>query len=167
MTELYKSCPFTIITYIVSGSTKATIMCIIFCFFEAIVRIFTTILLMFDNMIRMFLYNLYNILSVFCQICSVLPLCMVIIITSNLKCLICNRSNICCAGAQGQCPLLTSLVMLIVLYFVLDAFHGLDRVFNALGYVKDHHGHSALKENDTHSKVHEHDRVNFTTVSSL
>lgn len=137
-------------------------MCIALCLIEAIIRIFTTILLMFDSMIRMFLYNLYNILSVFCQICSVLPLCIVFILTSNLKCLLCNRSNICCAGAQAQCPMLTSLVMLIVLYIILNAFHALDPIFGMLGYVKEHQ--KSMAEGYSENK---NNTFNLTSKSSM
>lgn len=88
------------------------------------------------TLIQMLLYNVYGIISVFCQLCSVLPLCIVFIITSKLKCLLCNHSNVCCAGAQGHCPLLTSLIMILVLYSVFYAFGALDSTFSLLGYVK-------------------------------
>lgn len=134
----YWYCFHIIIKLFVLGSLKISKMCLILCLLESIVRVTVTILLMLDSIFRMLLYNVYNLLSVFCQICSILPLCVVFIVTSKLKCLLCNRSNICCAGAQANCPLLTSLTTILVLYFVFYAFGAVDSIFNVLGYVKEH-----------------------------
>lgn len=124
-------------------------MCLCICILQGIYRIATILVLMVDNIIRMVMFNIYNIISAFCQICSVLPLCMVFIITSNLKCILCNRSNICCTGTQAQCPILASLVTLTVLYFVFYAFNGLDPIFKILGYVKKDHMNIVNSENKT------------------
>lgn len=111
-------------------------MCLIACILEHFFRTVFTILLMADGLIRMLLYNLYNIFSVFCQLCSVLPLCIVFLATSKLKCFLCNRSNICYAGAQARCPFFTSLTTIVVLYIVFNAFGVLGPILKVLGYVK-------------------------------
>lgn len=128
-------------------------MCICICILQGIYRIALILVLMFENIVRMFMFNIYNIISTFCQICSVLPICMVFIITSNLKCIICNRSNVCCAGSQGQCPILASLVTLVVLYFVLDALHILDPILKTLGYVSGHADKTKLHPNKTETQI--------------
>lgn len=139
----------------------------VICLLESIVQIFVTILLMLDSMVRMLLYNVYNILSVFCQLFSVVPLCIIFILTSKLKCLLCNRSNICNAGAQAQCPLLTSFVMLVCLYFLLNAFNALDSVFNFLGYVKDDYNITDPKFSDHHHHVNIRSiKLNTTTFDT-
>lgn len=94
-------------------------------------------LLMIDSIVRMLLYNLYGVFSVLCQICSILPLCIVFIVTSKLKCFICNRSNICYAGSQGQCPILRLFSTIIFFYIVFYAIGALDSFFSVLGYVKE------------------------------
>lgn len=108
----------------------------ILCIIESISDFVKSVFLMAYTLIQMLLYNVYGIISVFCQMCSVLPLCIVFIITSKLKCLLCNNTSICCTGAQGNCPLLMSLVMILVLYFVFYMFGALDSIFSLLGYVK-------------------------------
>lgn len=134
---------------LVSESIKISRMCLGVCILQAINRIITIILLMCDNLVRMFIFNVYNVMTTCCQICSVLPLCLVFMVTSNLKCIICNRSNICCAGSQGQCPILSGLVMIGFLYFVLYAFDAVDWVFNLFGFVKENletsHNHHKCK----------------------
>lgn len=154
---------------IVSGSYKVIKMCVFLCIIDAIVRIITTILLMMDSMIRMCLYNLYSIFSVCCQIFSAAPLCIVFIVTSNLKCLLCNRSNICCAGSQAQCPLLTTLTTILILIIVLYSSSTLDPILNELGYVRDRaHKETPLKR----AKLDEfgasyYDTHNITSTSKL
>lgn len=148
-----------------SISVKISIMggFLIICLLNSIIETLITVYLMIDGLIRMSLFNLYNILVVFCQICSVLPICMVFIITSKMKCLLCDRSNICCAGTQGQCPLLTSLCLLVALYFVLDHLGAVDPILSKIGYVKQHNTHNEkinatmkhfARHSADHSSVH-------------
>lgn len=95
-----------------------------------------TPLIMMHTLTRMLLYNVYNTLSMFCQMCSILPLCIVFMITSSLKCYLCKRSNICCVGTGQECPIVAALTLLLILYFVFKAFGALDWIFEVLGYVK-------------------------------
>lgn len=111
-------------------------MCLVNCCIEGTYRLCVTIFLMLDNIIRMFLFNTYDILTVCCQICSVIPILMVFILTTKLKCVICNRSNICAAG-YGQCPMIATLCFLVFLYYVFNAFNAVDPFFKMLGYVKE------------------------------
>lgn len=108
----------------------------ILCILEYIIDIITTTLLMIHALIQMLLYNLYNSLSVFCQMCSVLPICFIFMVTSSLKCYLCKRSNICCVGTGQECPIVAALTTLLILYFVFYAFGALDSIFEVLGYVK-------------------------------
>lgn len=116
-----------------SESIAITKMCLFACILHGITRIFTTIIIMCDNTIRMCMFNTYNIISASCQVCSVLPLCLIFVLTSNLKCILCNRSNICCA--EGQSPFFGVLLLLVIIYVVFFyASNGFEKIITFLGY---------------------------------
>ncbi|PZC79273.1 hypothetical protein B5X24_HaOG216539 [Helicoverpa armigera] len=108
----------------------------IICAIQMFVRIFMTIILMIENVIRMVLQTLYNFLSFLLQMVSLLPICCVFLLTSKLKCLICGGGGGACPGGKGGgiCDCLLSAIAFAIIFFILRATGTLDKIFLKLGY---------------------------------
>ncbi|CAG9784884.1 unnamed protein product [Diatraea saccharalis] len=106
----------------------------IVCAIQTVIRLFLTILIMTENLIRMILQNAYNLISFLLQLISLLPICIVFIVTSRLKCLLCSGGL--CPFGRANCDCLMSIVALAILFFVLRATGVLDKLLNNFGYDK-------------------------------
>lgn len=110
------------------------------CGAQMIVRIVMIVLMMVENLLKLFLQSFYNICSIVLQIISILPVCLVFVLTSKLKCLICGGGgggggcNAAQRTAGSDCVM--TLLVLIILYYVMKANGMLDNLFTNLGYSK-------------------------------
>lgn len=125
---------------------KATKMCrtvhnilsSVICMIQMFVRVVMTIFLMLENLIRMFLQTIYNTISFILQIISLLPICLVILLTARMKCFMCGGGGGCPTRSSGGggCDCLMSLVALTILFLIFRATGVLDKIFYRLGYAK-------------------------------
>ncbi|PZC79274.1 hypothetical protein B5X24_HaOG216540 [Helicoverpa armigera] len=106
------------------------------CGAQMIVRIFMILLMMIENILKLLLTTLYNFLSIILQIVSMLPVCLVFLLTSKLKCLFCGGCGCPGAGggAIGNC--IATAITLVAAYFILKNTGMLDLIFIYLGYTK-------------------------------
>lgn len=106
------------------------------CSAQMFVRIIMLILMMIENLLKLFLQTFYNFCSIVLQIVSLLPVCLVFLLTSRIKCLLCGGSGACAAQRSGRCDCVMSLITLIVLFFILKSTGHLDKALKTLGYTK-------------------------------
>lgn len=106
------------------------------CAIQMLVRIFITVVLMIENLIRMILQTFYNFISFMLQMVSLLPICVVFLVTSRLKCFMCGGGGPCQIQSGGGCDCLMSAVAIIIVFFILRATGLLDKIFYKLGYAK-------------------------------
>lgn len=106
------------------------------CLMQLFVRIFMTIVLMAENLIRMILQSIYNLLSVLFQLLSLIPICCVFLVTSKIKCALCGGGGGCAGARGGNCDYFMSIVALVILFFIFRATGVIDKVFYKLGYSK-------------------------------
>lgn len=109
------------------------------CSVQMLVRVVMTVLLMIENIIRTLLQTIYNFISFMLQIFSLIPICMVFIITARLKCLFCCGDG--CGGGYypghrgGMCDCIVSVATFVLIFFVLRATGVLDAIFAYFGYM--------------------------------
>lgn len=108
----------------------------IMCLIQLLIRIVMTIFLMAENLLRMLLQTLYNMISFIVQMISLLPICCVFLITSRLKCFMCGGGGGCAVNRGGSCDCFMTLLAVIILFFIFRATGILDKVFYRLGYAK-------------------------------
>ncbi|KAJ8732949.1 hypothetical protein PYW07_015548 [Mythimna separata] len=102
-----------------------------------LVRVFMTVILMIENVIRMLLQTLYNFISFLLQMISLIPICVVFLLTARLKCFMCGGGGPCPVGARGgTCDCVMSFMAVIIIFFIFRATGVLDKVFYSLGYAK-------------------------------
>lgn len=85
-----------------------------------------TILLMIENLIRMILQTIYNFISCILQTLSLIPICLVFLLTSRLKCCLCGGGGHCNAGRSGNC--IMSAFVILVVFLILRATGLLDKI---------------------------------------
>ncbi|RVE52501.1 hypothetical protein evm_002895 [Chilo suppressalis] len=100
---------------------------------QMVFRILMTILVMTENLIRMVLQTVYNFMSFLLQIISLVPICVVFIVTARLKCLLCSSGGF---PVGRNCDCLISLFIVALILFLLTSTGVVDRIFNSLGYTK-------------------------------
>nr|XP_034824501.1 uncharacterized protein LOC117982282 [Maniola hyperantus] len=116
--------------------TVHAVLQIVICGVQMLVRVFMTIILMLENLIRMILQTLYNFISFLLQMLSLIPICVVFLVTARLKCLMCGGGGPCPVNRGGACDCLMSAVAIIILFFIFRATGVLDKIFYSLGYAK-------------------------------
>ncbi|KAI8429171.1 hypothetical protein MSG28_007710 [Choristoneura fumiferana] len=116
----------------------------IICLLQMIIRIMMTTLLMIENLIRLVLQTLYNLLSFVFQICSLIPICLVFLMTSKLKFLFCGGAGGCgggggCSGNRGggSCDCVMSFLAVVLIIWLFKTTGVLDKILKKLGYVKE------------------------------
>lgn len=96
-----------------------------------------TVILMIENVIRMLLQTFYNFVSFLLQMISLIPICVVFLLTARLKCFMCGGGGPCPTGARGgTCDCVMSFMAVIIIFFIFRATGVLDKVFYSLGYAK-------------------------------
>lgn len=95
-----------------------------------------TVLLLFENVARMIMQTIYNLISFVLQMVSLLPICVVFILTSRLKCFMCGGGGPCLVHRGGACDCFLSLLAVVILFFVFRATGVLDKIFYSIGYSK-------------------------------
>ncbi|CAG9784885.1 unnamed protein product [Diatraea saccharalis] len=106
------------------------------CGIQMLVRVFMTIILMLENLIRMILQTLYNFISFMLQMISLIPICLVFLLTSRLKCFMCGGGGACPVARGGTCDCLMSFVAILILFLIFRATGVLDKLFYHIGYTK-------------------------------
>ncbi|XP_045446353.1 uncharacterized protein LOC123654497 [Melitaea cinxia] len=106
------------------------------CGIQMLVRVFMTIILMIENLIRMILQTLYNFVSFVLQMLSLIPICVVFLLTARLKCFMCGGGGPCPVNRGGACDCVMSGLAIIILFFIFRATGVLDKIFYSLGYAK-------------------------------
>ncbi|KAL0891934.1 hypothetical protein ABMA27_015175 [Loxostege sticticalis] len=106
------------------------------CGIQMLVRVFMTVILMIENVIRMLLQTLYNFISFVLQMISLIPICIVFLLTARLKCFMCGGGGPCPVNRGGTCDCLMSLLAFVILFFIFRATGVLDKIFYSLGYAK-------------------------------
>jgi hypothetical protein len=106
------------------------------CGIQMLVRVFMTIILMIENVIRMLLQTLYNFISFLLQMVSLIPICVVFLLTARLKCFMCGGGGPCPVARGGTCDCLMSGLAFVILFFIFRATGVLDKIFYSLGYTK-------------------------------
>ncbi|KAM3961569.1 uncharacterized protein ACR2FA_004286 [Aphomia sociella] len=106
------------------------------CGIQMLVRVFMTVILMIENVIRMVLQTMYNFISFLLQMISLIPICVVFLLTARLKCFMCGGGGPCPMNRGGTCDCLMSGVAIVILFFIFRATGVLDKIFYSLGYAK-------------------------------
>ncbi|XP_013177783.1 PREDICTED: uncharacterized protein LOC106125220 [Papilio xuthus] len=108
----------------------------VICALQMITRIFMTVLLMIENMIRMLLQSIYNFISTILQIISLIPICCIFMLTAKMRCLLCGGGGGGCGGGGGGgfvgCFL--SVIFFIFLFKALRHYGLADKFMARLGY---------------------------------
>ncbi|XP_013135713.1 PREDICTED: uncharacterized protein LOC106101131 [Papilio polytes] len=108
----------------------------VICALQMITRIFMTVLLMIENMIRMLLQSIYNFISTILQIISLIPICCIFMLTAKMRCLLCGGGGGGCGGGGGGgfvgCFL--SALFFIFLFKALRSYGLADKFMARLGY---------------------------------
>lgn len=99
-------------------------------------EIILRILFFIENALVMMLQNIFNSINFCCQICSIIPVCCVFIITSKLRCFLSSNSGACSTGHDIglSCVVMTILTLIVVLY-ILNATDYLDMMIDRFGYI--------------------------------
>ncbi|XP_039749049.1 uncharacterized protein LOC120625865 [Pararge aegeria] len=108
----------------------------VICSVQMLVRVFMTTILMLENLIRMILQTLYNFISFMLQLLSLIPICLIFLVTARLKCFMCGGGGACPVNRGGACDCLLSAVAIIIMFFIFRATGILDKIFFSLGYDK-------------------------------
>lgn len=108
----------------------------VICGIQMLVRVFMTVILMLENVIRMLLQTMYNFISFLLQMISLVPICVVFLLTARLKCFMCGGGGPCPVNRGGTCDCLMSLLAIIILFFIFRATGVLDKIFYSIGYAK-------------------------------
>lgn len=116
--------------------TVHAIMSTAICGIQMLVRVFMTIILMIENVIRMVLQTSYNFISFLLQMISLIPICVIFLITARLKCFMCGGGGPCPVNRGGACDCLMSALAIIILFFIFRATGVLDKIFYSIGYAK-------------------------------
>lgn len=96
-----------------------------------------TVVLMLENLIKMILQTVYNMISFILQLISLLPICIVILVTARIKCFMCSGYGSCpTRNGVGICDCLISLAAIALLFFIFRTTGVLDKIFYKLGYAK-------------------------------
>ncbi|XP_041976295.1 uncharacterized protein LOC121731044 [Aricia agestis] len=106
------------------------------CGVQMLVRVLMTILLMIENLIRMVLQTLYNFISFMLQLLSLIPICVVFLVSARLKCFMCGGGGGCQPGRGGACDCIMSLVAIVILFFIFKSTGVMDKIFYSMGYAK-------------------------------
>lgn len=106
------------------------------CGIQMLVRVFMTVILMIENVIRMVLQTLYNFISFMLQMISLIPICIVFLLTARLKCFMCGGGGPCPVNRGGTCDCLMSFIAIVIIFFIFRATGVLDKIFYSLGYAK-------------------------------
>lgn len=67
---------------------------------------------------------------------SLLPICIVVLITSRMKCFMCGGGGGCPKSGGGGCDCLMTFMAIALLFFIFRATGVLDKIFYRLGYTK-------------------------------
>ncbi|KAJ8731811.1 hypothetical protein PYW08_014541 [Mythimna loreyi] len=117
--------------------TAHAVLSTVICGIQMLVRVFMTVILMIENVIRMLLQTLYNFISFLLQMISLIPICVVFLLTARLKCFMCGGGGPCPVGARGgTCDCVMSFMAVVIIFFIFRATGVLDKVFYSLGYAK-------------------------------
>lgn len=117
--------------------TAHAVLSTVICGIQMLVRVFMTVILMIENVIRMLLQTLYNFISFVLQMISLIPICVVFLLTARLKCFMCGGGGPCPIGARGgTCDCVMSFMAVVIIFFIFRATGVLDKVFYSLGYTK-------------------------------
>nr|XP_026490091.1 uncharacterized protein LOC113396388 [Vanessa tameamea] len=108
----------------------------VICGIQMLVRVFMTVILMIENLIRMILQTMYNFISFLLQMLSLIPICIVFLLTARLKCFMCGGGGPCPVNRGGACDCIMSALAIIILFFIFRATGVLDKIFYSLGYTK-------------------------------
>lgn len=106
------------------------------CTVQMMVRVFMTIILMIENLVRMILQTLYNFVSFVMQIISLIPICVVFMVTARLKCFMCGGGGGCPVGRGGTCDCVMSALAFVIIFLIFRVTGVLDKIFYNLGYAK-------------------------------
>ncbi|XP_026739861.1 uncharacterized protein LOC113502477 isoform X2 [Trichoplusia ni] len=106
------------------------------CGIQMLVRVFMTVILMIENVIRMVLQTFYNFISFLLQMISLIPICIVFLLTARLKCFMCGGGGPCPVNRGGTCDCLMSFIAIVIIFFIFRATGVLDKIFYSLGYAK-------------------------------
>ncbi|KOB76544.1 Uncharacterized protein OBRU01_05566 [Operophtera brumata] len=113
----------------------------VICLVQMVVRIFMTVVLMIESLIRMILQTLYNFISFVLQLISLIPICIVFLLSSRLKCFLCSGGGGCggCGGAGGgggPCDCIIAIIAIYILYLIFKSTGTLDKLMAKLGYTQ-------------------------------
>ncbi|CAH0700148.1 unnamed protein product [Spodoptera exigua] len=68
---------------------------------------------------------------------SLIPICLVFLLTSRLKCLFCGGGTGACPGNRGgAADCFMSFLAILIIFFIFRATGVLDKIFYSLGYTK-------------------------------
>lgn len=105
------------------------------CLIQLFIRTLMTFALMMENMVRLILQTIYNLLSFLIQLISLIPVCCVFLITSKLRCVFCGGGG-GCASRGGSCDCVMTILALLILFLIFRATGILDKILHKLGYTK-------------------------------
>lgn len=67
---------------------------------------------------------------------SLIPICVVFLLTARLKCFMCGGGGGCPVNRGGACDCIMSALAIVILFFIFRATGVLDKIFYSLGYTK-------------------------------
>ncbi|XP_049866271.1 uncharacterized protein LOC126366970 [Pectinophora gossypiella] len=116
--------------------TVHALLSTVICGTQMLVRVFMTTILMLENIIRMIMQTLYNFISFMLQMVSLIPICVVFLLTARMKCFMCGGGGPCPVNRGGACDCLMSVFAIIILFLIFRATGVLDKIFYTIGYAK-------------------------------
>lgn len=147
--------------------TAHAVLSTVICGIQMLVRVFMTVILMIENVIRMLLQTFYNFISFVLQMISLIPICVVFLLTARLKCFMCGGGGPCPVGARGgTCDCVMSFMAVLIIFLIFRATGVLDKVFYSLGYTKAEAPPPFMKFIPTPGELTECSRGDNTTINS-
>lgn len=67
---------------------------------------------------------------------SLIPICIVFLLTARLKCFMCGGGGPCPVNRGGACDCIMSGLAILILFLIFRATGVLDKIFYSLGYTK-------------------------------
>ncbi|KAG7299933.1 hypothetical protein JYU34_016960 [Plutella xylostella] len=84
-------------------------------------RTFMTMIVMMEHIMRMIIQMFYNFVTFLLQLCSLLPLCCIFLLTSGFKCFVCGSGGACPSPRAGcACSLATILILYLIWAYLIN-----------------------------------------------
>lgn len=94
-----------------------------------------SLLCLIENVFMIIIQNIFNAINFCCQICSLIPVCCVFIITSKLRCFLSGNSSWKSGSEIGFSCFIMTILTMIVVFYLLDTNDYIDVMIDRIGYI--------------------------------